>query len=650
MYNIVFTLTVTVLFFGCTALTDDEHGTICPSFTAEDFTKQIWSKPHFIMFYAPWCGHCKKLAPTFDKLAESYLEKDNPEVVIAKVDCTVETALCSEHDVSGYPTVKLFRPDEEEALRYKGARDLTSLQEFLTMILTTGEQEEKTDEAEDAAGTLELTDKTIQAHVAKGKHFVKFYAPWCGHCKQLAPTWDELAEYYQKEGGVTIAKVDCTQYRSVCSDYSIQGFPTLLWIADGKVVDTYKKPRDFGTLTAYANAMKSAEAPPAGEQEKIPKVDEEEGPVKGLLILTKSKIEETIAEGKFFIMFYAPWCGHCKRLTPTWNQLAEKYDEDKDVTIAKIDCTANQPICTQFKVSGYPTLIWMVDGESVMRYSKGRDINSLSEFVQSMKNFDPTKAEEEAAAEAKPPQAEDGLYQLTEANFKEHVKEGNHFVKFYAPWCGHCTRLAPIWQELATQLKDDKTVSIAKVDCTEHATICAEFSVRSYPTLLWLENGVNEAGKYDGGRTLESLLAYARKMSGQGDNEEELEEKEASVPVEEVKEKTESKVVSLTLGEFDTVVGTGTTFVKFYAPWCGHCKTLAPIWDQLAEKLSHRTTIKIAKLDCTQNKELCAEHEVRGYPTLKLFRDGRMVEVYQGPRAADALLTFVEDSIPHDEL
>ena len=66
----------------------------------------------------------------------------------------------------------------------------------------------------------------INTGATTGDWFIKFYAPWCGHCKRLAPTWEEVAT--ELKGEVNVAKVDVTQNRALGKQYGIKGFPTLL--------------------------------------------------------------------------------------------------------------------------------------------------------------------------------------------------------------------------------------------------------------------------------------------------------------------------------------------------------------------------------------------------------------------------------------
>ena len=73
----------------------------------------------FVKFFAPWCGHCKKMRPDWDKLADEF-PKAHDNVVIADVDCTVEKDLCSKYNVEGFPTLKYFMPNSEDGDDYSG--------------------------------------------------------------------------------------------------------------------------------------------------------------------------------------------------------------------------------------------------------------------------------------------------------------------------------------------------------------------------------------------------------------------------------------------------------------------------------------------------------------------------------------------------
>ncbi len=64
----------------------------------------------FVNFYAPWCGHCKALAPEYEKFAQQIKNDDKlkDKFMVIKVDCTIETHICNTYEVKGYPTIKIF--------------------------------------------------------------------------------------------------------------------------------------------------------------------------------------------------------------------------------------------------------------------------------------------------------------------------------------------------------------------------------------------------------------------------------------------------------------------------------------------------------------------------------------------------------------
>ena len=188
-----------------------------------------------------------------------------------------------------------------------------------------------------SAPVLHLTDANFDTVVDGSQNIlVEFYAPWCGHCKNLAPEWESAAASFSPSDGIIIAAVDASTYSEIGTRFSVQGFPTIKYFAKGsKEPVEYEGGRTADTIVQWVNEK-------IGTDKKVKSVPS------AVTVLTKENFEQQVQGSKAALVeFYAPWCGHCKSLTPIYEKLAQAYAGDaKSIVIGKVDATAETELGT----------------------------------------------------------------------------------------------------------------------------------------------------------------------------------------------------------------------------------------------------------------------------------------------------------------
>ncbi|XP_071225636.1 protein disulfide-isomerase A6-like [Salvelinus alpinus] len=260
--------------------------------------------------------------------------------------------------------------------------------------------------------------------------------------------------------------------------------------------------------------------------------------------------------------------------------------------------------------------------------------------------------------------ANDDVVELNPSNFNREVIQSDSLwlIEFYAPWCGHCQSLTADWKKTATALKG--IVKVGAVDADQHKSLGGQYGVRGFPSIKIFGANKNKPDDYQGGRSSQAIVDGALntlrtlvkdRMSGRSGGSDYSRQSGGGGGGGGSKK----NVVELTDDNFDRLVlDSGEVWlVEFFAPWCGHCKSLEPEWAAAASAVKEQTKDKVhlGAVDATVQQGLASRYGVRGFPTIKIFKKGEEPEDYQGGRTrgdiiARALDLFSDNAAPPELL
>jgi len=492
------------------------------------------------------------------------------------------------------------------------------------------------------SGVKELNADDFDDFVGKEGEtcIVEFYAPWCGHCKQLKPEYEKLSKMLKGQIGVYAVDASEDQNRPIAQRFGIQGFPTIkVW--KGKKVMDYQGARTADGMAEFARKHV----------------------VVNIKQVTTKNFEKFLKKEKVQVLIFSKKGS----VEPAYGAVSNRFKKFASFGQVRKD----KKLAKKFKVDfdDEPILVFPKDETEPETYMyKGAGPLKARSFRKYLKKFVPDA----------PDDPDDFLPEITDNScFKERCKKKGLCVLVIS---SHDENDSERIHDAVLEVKENhhsaSLFAFAKIDGVKHRSWVEEVFGKGLnldlPQIIVLSAVKKRYASYMGSGSVNSVSSFVGGILSGKTRTTPCEFKDDEFPPigstettdckakkkpkkqkpqqqpgggggsgEEFNKESSEFITPLTSDNFaeEIIDSTQPSLVTFYAPWCGHCKRLAPEYAKAADKL--KGMMKMGAVDCTAHQDLCEEYQVQGFPTMKFFpAESDEPEDYQGQRTARGITSL----------